>query len=54
MLKLKAENNFCYDKPNFVNNLERIDTISLSKTGTLLQNLFEIKAYHPIYINPHK
>ncbi len=54
VFRLKAENIFCYDKSKLINNSGRIDTIFFSKTGTLCQNSFEIKAYHPAYFNPHK
>ena len=52
--RLKSENIICYDKSRLIKNTGRIDTIFISKTGTLCQNAFEIRAYHPVYINPHK
>ena len=54
VLRLNKKNIFCYDKSKLINNSGRIDTIFFSKTGTLCQNSFEIKAYHPAYFNPHK
>jgi magnesium-transporting ATPase (P-type) len=54
VFRLNKKNIFCYDKSKLINNSGRIDTIFLSKTGTLCHNTFEIKAYHPAFINSHK
>ena len=54
IIRLKKENIFCYDKSRLLNNSGRIDTIFLSKTGTLCENIFEVKGYCPVYFDPKK
>ena len=53
VFRLRNENIFCFDKSRLLN-CGKVDTIFFSKTGTLCHNIFEIKSYHPAYINHHR
>ena len=54
IFRLKYDNIYCFDKSRLINNSGKIDTIFISKTGTLCKNKFEVKGYYPVYMIPHK
>ncbi len=47
---LKSENIYTFDKSKLLSS-SSIDTLFISKTGTLCEEKFEINGYHPISIN---
>ena len=50
VINLKKENIYTFDKSKILNS-SSIDTLFLSKTGTLCEDKFEINGYHPVSIN---
>ena len=52
IIKLKRENIFTFEKSKILYS-STIDTLFISKTGTLCEGKFEINGYHPIYTNHH-
>ena len=54
IIRLKKENIFCYDKSRLINNSGRIDTIFISKAGTLCENAFEVNSYNPVFFDTKK
>ena len=53
VIHLKHENIFCFEKSKVIIP-SKIDTIFFGKTGILCENYYEINAFHPVYINPHR
>ncbi len=53
LFHLKNEKIFCFEKSRLTTP-SNIDTIFFGKTDILCDNTFEIKGYHPIYVNPHR
>ena len=49
---LQNKNIYTFDKSKLLSS-SNIDTIFLSKTGTLCEDKFEINGYHPIAVNNH-
>ena len=52
IIKLKNQNVFTFEKSKILYS-STIDTLFISKTGTLIEDKFEINGYHPIYVNHH-
>ena len=52
IIKLKNENVFTFEKSKILYS-STIDTLFISKTGTLCEGKFEINGYHPIYVSHH-
>ena len=52
ILNLKKENIFTFEKSKILYS-SNIDTLFISKTGTLCDDKFEIKSFHPICVNHH-
>jgi magnesium-transporting ATPase (P-type) len=52
ILNLKKENIFTFEKSKILYS-SNIDTLFISKTGTLCDDKFEINGFHPISVNHH-
>ena len=52
IIKLKSENVYTFEKSKLLNS-STIDTLFISKTGTLCDDKFEVNAYHPICVSHH-
>ena len=52
ILKLKSENIYTFEKSKLLYS-SKIDTLFISKTGTLCDDKFEVNGYHPVCANHH-
>jgi len=52
IIKLKSENVFTFEKSKLLYS-STIDTLFISKTGTLCDDKFEVNGYHPICVSHH-